>query len=406
MANLAIAGKRYRFGTGVVIDPRLWNAGKQTIKTSDPNYNAHSKRLQTISTYVQRAYNELHPSGKDKLLSRSDIETLVQRIRAFIAPDSGHASKTENTFSGRFQEFIDTYTIRTRSGQITHRRPGATSLSLYARTLRYLKEWSAAKRVALTFESIDETMYRSFCSWLGKEKGHADTSVSNIIKVLKIFMRWSRQKGYHSTSTWELFWRDRRTGDTIALNVDELRRLRDLDLTENPRLARIRDVFLLQAYTGLRYGDLQLLQPKHFDDEAGIIRYTTTKNHTQCIIPITKPLQQLLQNHPTRSFDFPSNVKANLYLKELGKVAGLDKITTVAHYRGGERTEESKPRSELLTTHVARRTFSTTSVRFGVPESVISIVTGHTAKGMLQQHYILFDEEAVRDIVCKAWEQL
>jgi len=151
---------------------------------------------------------------------------------------------------------------------------------------------------------------------------------------------------------------------------------------------------------------MQRLEPKHFDEAAGVIRLTTEKTHTACIIPITRPLAQLLERFPSKIFEIPSSVVANRYLKELGKVAGLDKLSTVAHYRSGQRVEETKPRSDLLTTHVARRTFTTTSVRFGVPESVISVVTGHAAKGMLQQHYILFDEEAVRDIVCKAWEQL
>jgi len=78
----------------------------------------------------------------------------------------------------------------------------------------------------------------------------------------------------------------------------------------------------------------------------------------------------------------------------------------VSSYRGGQRVEEVKAKHELLTTHVARRSFASTSIRFGVPESVIGMVTGHSAKGMLQQHYIRLDEDAIRDIVTKAWDQL
>lgn len=406
LANLAIAGKRYRFGTGVALDPRHWNVDRQEPRSSDPDRNAHLKRLDAISKYVRQAYNDVNPSGKDKLLSTEDVETFVAKIRAYLTPEKSARATNEHSFAHRFNEFISTYTIRTRTGQITNRRPGTATVGLYTRTLRFLEEWSVENNKALTFETINEAFYASFCSWLCERKGLVDASVSNHIKVLKTFMRWARQQGYHNTSSWELFWRDKRTGDTIALTVDELRGLRDLDLSEKPRLQRIRDHFLLQAYTGLRYGDMQRLEPKHFDEAAGVIRLTTEKTHTACIIPITRPLAQLLERFPSRIFEFPSSVVANRYLKELGKVAGLDKLSTVAHYRSGQRVEETKPRSDLLTTHVARRTFTTTSVRFGIPESVISVVTGHAAKGMLQQHYILFDEEAVREIVCKAWEQL
>ena len=46
------------------------------------------------------------------------------------------------------------------------------------------------------------------------------------------------------------------------------------------------------------------------------------------------------------------------------------------------------------------------SVRFGISEVVISAVTGHAAKSMLQSAYIKLDEDSIRDIVVKAWEQL
>ncbi len=143
-----------------------------------------------------------------------------------------------------------------------------------------------------------------------------------------------------------------------------------------------------------------------FDEGAGIIRFVTQKTDTKCIIPITRPLATLLERYPSRLFEFASDVKQNQYLKELGKLAGFDQPVTVSSYRGGQRVEEVKAKHELLTTHVARRSFASTSIRFGVPESVIGMVTGHSAKGMLQQHYIRLDEDAIRDIVTKAWDQL
>lgn len=219
-------------------------------------------------------------------------------------------------------------------------------------------------------------------------------------------MKWARQKDYHTTTTYETFHREIRTGDTIALTVDELRRIRDLDLKEHPRLARTRDIFLLQCYTGMRYGDLCRLEPRHFDESAGLIRYVTEKNDIKCIVPITKPLALLLERYPAKLFEFPSDVKQNKYIKEVAVLAGMHKPETIGQYVNSKRVEEVHRRDELVTTHVARRTFVTTSLRFGVPEAVISKVTGHAAKGMLQHHYMKFDEEGIRDIVTRAWDQL
>ncbi len=182
--------------------------------------------------------------------------------------------------------------------------------------------------------------------------------------------------------------------------------MRNFHLTGKLRLSRIRDLFLLQAYTGMRYGDLSALEPRHFDDDAGLIRYTSEKSDTKCIVPLTKPIRKLLERYPSRLFEFPSITKANLYLKDLGLEVGLTESITVSHYKGGVRIDETKRRADLLTTHVARRSFSTTSVQFGLSEAVISRVTGHAARGVLQQHYIILNDDAVRDMVCKAWEQL
>ena len=233
-----------------------------------------------------------------------------------------------------------------------------------------------------------------------------DASAGNFIKNLKTFMKWARQKEYHTSMMYETFYRDKRTGDTIALTVEELRRMRDLDLTSNPRLARTRDLFLLQCYTGMRYGDLCWLEARHFDEGAGLIRYVTQKTDTRCIVHITRPLAALLKRYPSRLFEFPSDVKQNKYIKEVAALADMGQPITISQFISSKRVEEVFRRDELVTTHVARRTFVTTSLRFGVPEAVIGAVTGHAAQGVLQQHYAKFDEEGVREIIVRAWDQL
>lgn len=406
LLNVALGGKRFRFGTGVTLEPKHWNAERQTVRSSDPQRNAHQKRLEALMSHVRSVYNDLTPSGKVHLLSASDYALFQERIRSFLAPAASKPVVKGSSFFGAWDEFIETYTIRTPNGMVTTRRPGARMQSLYRLVVVDLKNWEASQRSSITFDSIDEVFYGKYCDWLSSKRNLVDATISNHIKVIKCFMKWSRSKGLHTNSAWETFWRDKRTGDTIALSVDELRRMRDTDLSDKPRLNRTRDIFLLQTFTGLRYGDLLHLEQKHIDAQVGVIRFSTEKTGATCIIPITTPLQALLDKHTLADLSMPSNVKMNAALKELGQLIGLDQETTVTEFRAGKRVEGSKKRHELLTTHVARRTFVTTSIRFGVPESIISAVTGHAKKGMLQQHYIVLQEEDIRDVVCKAWEQL
>lgn len=406
MLNIALGGKRIRFGTGVIIDPKHWNSDKECVRATDPQRNAHQKRLDLLTAFVRKTYNELVPSGDEKILSSEDLKNFTVRIRSFLRPAEDESGGKPGTFLERFDEFIEKYTIRTPNGMITTNRPGPRMLSLYKLVLEDLKQWSKLKHKTLTFEMIDEEFHADYSSWLLYERGLRDSTISNHTKVIKTFMKWARQKEYHSSSAWERFWRDKRTTKAIALTVDELRALRDADLSSQPRLARTRDLFLIQTFTGLRYGDVRLIEPSHFDNDAGVIRFTTEKTDAQCMIPITAPMRQVLQRFPTKEFGFPTNQEMNRELKVLGAHIGMDKTTIVSHYQGGKRIESKYQRFELLTTHVARSTYITTSVRFGIPEAVTSIATGHAAKGMMQTYYIILDEDAIRDMICKAWEQL
>lgn len=405
MVNVALKGQRIRLGTGISIDTADWNTKRQEPKPSDPHINANRKKLEAIRAYVNQAYNDLTFTDNDQLKHDGDIQNLKVRIQSFLTFNESHR-KGSPSFQQGFTEFIENYTLHTRTGMVTAQRPAPCTIELYKRTRDTIIDFSKATRYPLTYESIDQTFYQKFFAYQSQEKGLVDASISNFIKILKTYMKWSKQKGYHATQAYESFYRDKRNADTLALTVDELRLIRDVDLSSNPKLMRVRDHFLLQSYTGMRYGDLIKLVPRHFDDAAGVIRLVTEKTGTVSIIPITKPLKLLLERFPSRVFEFTSDVKQNLYLKELGRLVGWTQPTPIARFRAGKRDEEIKPKCDLITTHVARRTYVTTSLRLGVPESVISVVTGHSAKGMLQQHYIRFDEQALCELVCQAWEKL
>lgn len=407
MLNVAFHGQRFRFGTGVAMSPKHWNAPKQEPRATSPTVNVDRRRLNAILEFVRTLFDSTKFGDRGHVVTQTDLAEFKQSIVAFLSPPPAQQPIAGSTnFEQDFNRFIDTYTLRSKSGMITTQRPSIRTLQLYKRTLSSLLEWSVFEKRPLEYDSIDEDFYGSYCNWLAKHVGLTDASAGNHIKVLKTFMKWARLKALHNTLTYETFYRDKRTGDTIALTVDELRRFRDLDLSHAPRLARTRDIFLLQCYTGMRYGDLIQLEPRHFDDSIGLIQYVSEKTDTACIVPITQPLRRLLERYPSRIIEFPSDVKQNKYIKEVAALVSMDQSVSVSHYISGKRREQLSPRHQLVTTQVARRTYVTTSLRFGVPEAVINAVTGHAASTIQQKHYVKFDNDGIRDIICRAWEQL
>lgn len=65
--------------------------------------------------------------------------------------------------------------------------------------------------------------------------------------------------------------------DTIYLGNDELQTLFDLNLTNDARLDRVRDLFLIGCYTGLRFSDYSELRPLNITFGGLILNVTTQK---------------------------------------------------------------------------------------------------------------------------------
>jgi hypothetical protein len=81
----------------------------------------------------------------------------------------------------------------------------------------------------------------------------------------------------------------------------------------------------------------------------------------------------------------------NDYLKEVGKIAGLDEQIQKVIYKGAQRIEETYKKYELLTTHVARKTFITLSLMEDVPTEVIMSITTHRTHQAFKRYYKIVD---------------
>lgn len=122
------------------------------------------------------------------------------------------------------------------------------------------------------------------------------------------------------------------------LDDRELDLLENVNLKHNPSLDKARDLFLFSCYTGLRYGDTQLLLMNniHWSSDEAFIRMEQQKTKDAVYIPLIKRAVEILSKYddlPERLIQgkaLPqlSNQKLNFYLKAVADVAGLDKGIT------------------------------------------------------------------------------
>ena len=83
----------------------------------------------------------------------------------------------------------------------------------------------------------------------------------------------------------------------------------------------------------------------------------------------------------------------NEYLKEIGKLAGLDTQINIVRFQGAKRIEKIMPKYELLTTHVARKTFVTLAFQKNIPAETIMKITNHKKHDTLKRYMKIEDSQ-------------
>jgi integrase len=156
----------------------------------------------------------------------------------------------------------------------------------------------------------------------------------------------------------------------------------------------VRDLFVLQSHTGLRYGDLQGLGPEHIQE--GSIRLVTGKNRKAITVPLLPAARAIWEKYEGKLPKI-SNQKQNEYLKELGKLAGIDSPVVVVDYRGIERIERVEPKHELIGTHTAKRSFVTVLRQRGVSIEAIMKATGNNRR-TIEKYIVATQQDAVEEI--------
>ncbi|MBL0274176.1 MAG: integrase catalytic domain-containing protein [Chitinophagaceae bacterium] len=126
---------------------------------------------------------------------------------------------------------------------------------------------------------------------------------------------------------------------------------------QKQRLEKVRDLFILACYTGLRFSDLIQVRPENIINNGSQIKVKTEKTGELVIIPIHKFVREILVKYKGSLPASISNQKMNEYLKEIAELAKIKETVKISITRGGETDNMINKKFELVTTHTARRSF-------------------------------------------------
>lgn len=384
--------KTVKFPTPHSISPKNWNPDKQTAKgVGAPELNNYitSRREKVSKLFIEKSNEGLIPTDEEiaELLRVEEVE---------------HEPQKELTLIDHLNNFI-----KEKKAEV---KPN--TLKKYNSLKIHLEEFEKKNKTILAFDDINHHFERRFRKFLIEEKNHLNDTIGKYFSTFKAFMKWAQKEELHSNIKYQDFTVERSSGynDQIVLSFEELEQLKKLELTSNPLLDKVRDLFLFQCYTGQRIGDVINLKW----DEIKLAKkewhlYQIKGNKPVRVnIPLFDEAIRILKKYPKTNenpvFGRISDVEVNEQLKKIGKLAEFNSIENKTRYSGKERIDIVGTKASMLTSHCARRTFVTISLERGmIPEDIMQI-TGHSDYRTMKR-YINLRIEKIHNNAREAWEK-
>jgi site-specific recombinase XerD len=164
--------------------------------------------------------------------------------------------------------------------------------------IRNLREFKEKTGRSLHFDAIDLDFYDKYLEF-AKGKEYSQNSIGNHIKYIKVFMREAFERGLTKNTFYQSkrFKKLQEESVSIYLTKEELLKLEELDLSANLRLDKVRDMFLVGCYTGLRFSDLNQLKIENIQKGRRVIKVRTQKTDETVVIPIGHVVSRLIDKY-------------------------------------------------------------------------------------------------------------
>ncbi|WP_321332543.1 phage integrase SAM-like domain-containing protein [uncultured Bacteroides sp.] len=388
--RVVYCGQRVEFTTGYRIDVAKWDADKQRVKNGCTNKLKQSAA--EINTDLLKYYADIQDIFKefeviDLIPTTEQLRTTFNNKLKKNIPQEPIQEKPTISFWDAFTEFVRECGIQNNWTDATYEK--------FAATKKHLEDFD----INLTFEALTESKLTEYVNYLRDTKNLRNSTIGKQIGFLKWFLRWGKKKGYNNNIAFDTFKPKLKTTQkkVIFLTWVELTRLREYNIPETKKyLDRVRDVFLFQCFTGLRYSDVFNL--RRSDVKENHIEITTVKTADSLIIELNNHSKTILDKYKDVHFEHDkvlpviTNQKMNDYLKELAELAEINEPVRETYYKGNQRIDETTPKYALLGTHAGRRTFICNALSLGIPAQVVMKWTGHSDYKAMKPYIDIADD--------------
>jgi site-specific recombinase XerD len=366
-----------------------WDVKKQEVKNRS-HVIARDVINELITDLKKRFLSFDNDNNKNGIIPTREL--IKKHFDAYWQTPETKTTEQTITFFEFVNNYIDEATIK--PNPITKKPLSKNTLKDYRLTRNVLQQFYN-EVYKFDFKDINSDWYDNFNAWCNK-KGFKDNYKGKHIKTLKTFLNNALENEItnnrnHQTRAFSVFKEDT---DAIYLNLDELREMWELDLTNDPTKERARDLFLIGCYTGLRVSDYNNLKTSSIREVNGVKMFVvkTQKTKKTVAIPLHPIVEAILIKYdgiPSRMFD----QKINQNIKEVARLTGFDEVVETTATISGLEVTKKRRKYEMVTTHTARRSFCTNAYLTGMDSLDIMAISGHTTEKNFRKYIKVTPEQ-------------
>ena len=365
------------FYTHKNIEDNHWDKINQCSKKCFPSHISFNLYLRSFKQKVEDIVNHCLINGQNP------STTLVKQL--YIEQQNSVVNSSISFFD-YCNQFIEQ----------CKKHKASSTIKSYKTVINKLRQYQHYCGKPLHWDSFNLNFYYDFLHFYTSVQGFHTNGFGRVIKILKIILNDSLDNNIHQNTSFKnkKFKVLKEEVNNIYLSEDELQKIIDLDLSFNPTIQRVRDSFIIACYTGLRFSDMSKINGENIKGDT--LRIKTQKTGQWITIPLLKPVRDILLSYRLSSNGFPKvccSDTSNKYLKQIGKLAGLNDIVVKIRTKGKTRVEQRLPKYQLITTHTARRSFATNLFKKGVPSRVIMLITGHKTEQSFNSYIKINSDE-------------
>ena len=358
--------------------PNEWNPTSGSFTSKNTN-NIQNNRL--LLKFKDRALKILSDLEMDK--SDFTLKDFENRFRVVSNP-------LQQNFFYFWDEIIGEMTYAGRTGNARVNKNSFNSLKKFNESTR------------LNFREITPSFLYKYEAFL-RSRGGTDGGVGVRMRAIRAIYNFAieRKIAKEQDYPFKVYKVSKLKGKNLkkALTMEEILKIRDLDLEKNPSLVNTRNYFIFSFYTrGMNFTDMMKLEWKDIDQDK--IYYTRSKTKGNFQIKIVLPVQEIMSYYKQFStgtkYVFPILLKNSLtpsqlenrkhkilqrYNKELKEIAEICEI--------------NKP----ISSYVARHSFANCLKQKGVATDIISESMGHQNLAVTQAYLKEFDNSVLDDAI-------